>query len=434
MSREVTVMNMKYIQKIMNGFVLIFFLLPISIFAQADVEIIPEFTLVDSQGEEVRSADLVGVPMVINLWATWCPFCVNELPDFATLQDEYGEVIKVIAINRGELSEVTREFIDSIGNSDSILFLQDSDDSYYSAIGGFAMPETLFVNSSGEIVVHKRGFMDIDEMRDITQTIITGETNGEEPSLSLLFILAAFLAGVITFLAPCTLPLVPAYLSFISGIKKEEFESVESAKQARKQIVKNSIAFVIGFSVVFVLFGLLFGLLGMKLAPYQTWLTRIGGVFVMFFGLFLLGTFNLSFLQVEKRMKIPSFLTVGKPVSSFVIGASFAFGWTPCVGPVLGSILALATVSSTAWQGAFLLAVFSLGLAVPFILTALLYSKATKYIKGISKHLKWIQRVGGMILLFIGWLLLTDNFSFLIEVGFRLLEGFSYEESLTRFL
>ena len=185
--------------------------------------------------------------------------------------------------------------------------------------------------------------------------------------------------------------------------------------------------FILGFTIIFVLFGTLAGFLGQGLAPFRIWLTRIGGVLVILFGLFMLGVFKLPFLQVDKRLKLPSFLKVGRPSSSLAIGGAFAFGWTPCIGPILGAILLLASTSTTAFQGGFLLLVFSAGLAIPFILIALAYSRATRYIEHVGKYLKWVSIIGGVFLILLGILLLTNQFSLLIQYGFRLLEPLNYE-------
>lgn len=246
-------------------------------------------------------------------------------------------------------------------------------------------------------------------------------------TLSIGFILASFIAGILTFLAPCTLPLVPAYLGFISGVSTEDLEDPEKAKGARRKIFLNGFFFIMGFSLVFILFGTLAGVIGQGLVPYRIWLTRIGGILVILFGLFMLGVFNLSFLQVDKRIKMPKWLKVGKPTTSITIGAAFAFGWTPCVGPILGSILLLSSTSGSALQGAIMLSVFSFGLAIPFLLVALGYSHATKYINQISKYLKWVSIVGGVFLVLLGILLLTNNFSLLIQYGYQIFSFINYE-------
>lgn len=244
------------------------------------------------------------------------------------------------------------------------------------------------------------------------------------------FIISSFIAGLLTFLAPCTLPLVPAYLGFISGVSTKDLEDPEKAKAARRKIFLNGVFFVVGFSIVFILFGTLAGIIGQGLVPYRIWMTRIGGVLVIIFGLFMLGAFRLPFLQSDKRMKIPSFLTIGKPSSSLAIGGAFAFGWTPCVGPILGSILLLASTSTTALQGALLLTVFSFGLAIPFLLVAIGFSHATKYIEKISVYLKWVSVIGGVFLIFLGFLLVTNNFSILIQYGYQIFGFINYERLL----
>ena len=251
--------------------------------------------------------------------------------------------------------------------------------------------------------------------------------------IGLGFIFSAFVAGLLTFLAPCTLPLVPAYLGFISGVSKEDLEDETKKDEVRKRILLNGVFFILGFSIVFIIFGTLAGLIGQGLTPYRIWLTRIGGVLVILFGLFMIGAFRIPFLQVDKRIKIPQWLEVGKPSSSLVIGSAFAFGWTPCVGPILGSILLLASTSTTALQGALLLTVFSLGLAVPFLLVALGFSQATKYITKLSKYIKWVSIVGGVFLILLGLLLVTNNFNLLIQYGFQLF-GFLDYEALLNFL
>jgi cytochrome c-type biogenesis protein len=244
------------------------------------------------------------------------------------------------------------------------------------------------------------------------------------------FIVSAFVAGLIMFLAPCTLPLLPAYLGFISGVSLDDMKDPQKAKSARRKIIFNGIFFILGFSVIFILFGTLAGFLGQELAPFRIWFGRIGGVLVVLFGLFMLGVFRIPALQMDRRLKLPSFLKIGRPESSFIIGSAFAFGWTPCVGPILASILLLASTSSTAFQGAFLLAVFSLGLAVPFILVAVLYARATSLISKGTKYLNIVSIIGGIFLIILGVLLLTDNFGLTIQYGYKYLEFLNYDRLL----
>ena len=229
-------------------------------------------------------------------------------------------------------------------------------------------------------------------------------------------IISAFIAGVFTFLAPCTLPLVPGYLGFISGGRK---------------VFLNGFFFVLGWSAVFILLGTLIGFVGAAfLAPYRWWLGRIGGVFVIIFGLYMLKVAKIPFLQRELKFHPPVFFERGKLLNSFILGSAFAFGWTPCVGPILGSILLLTSTSATALQGAFLLAVFSAGLAMPFLAIALAIGSAARFIKRISGYLDIVSVVGGIFLVFLGVLLISGNMAFLISWGYYLFRFINYDRLL----
>lgn len=243
-------------------------------------------------------------------------------------------------------------------------------------------------------------------------------------------IIPAFIAGILTFLAPCTLPLVPGYLGFISGVSLNDLQNPGKSKKARGKIFLNGVLYVIGFSMVFVMLGSLFGLGGAALAGYRIWLARIGGVFVILFGLFMIGVLKLPFLNVERHIIGVKALKPGNPISSFLFGAAFAFGWTPCVGPILGFILTLAAASSTVGQGALLLLVFSLGLAVPFLLIAAVIGRASAYIAKLSTVLTIISVIGGLFLIFLGILLLTDKFSIWISYFYQWFGFINYERLL----
>ena len=177
--------------------------------------------------------------------------------------------------------------------------------------------------------------------------------------------ISAFVAGLLMFLAPCTLPLVPAFIAFISGTTEKKLK-VNSI--VRIHIIKNAFAFVIGFSLVFIVFGMLAGFFGTVVGPLRIVLTQVGGVFIIFFGLMMLHIIKITPLMNDYKLTLPKWVHPGTPHSAFLIGATFAFGWTPCVGPVLASVLLLATTTATATSGAFLLFIFSLGLSIPLLL------------------------------------------------------------------
>lgn len=234
-----------------------------------------------------------------------------------------------------------------------------------------------------------------------------------------------FLAGILTFLAPCTLPLVPAYLGFISGVPTSELEG--SSSKIRRRVLLNGLLFVAGFSLVFIIFGTLAGLFGIALAPYKIWLTKLAGAFIIFFGLTMLGLFNLPILNRELKIQLPPMFQRGKPTTSFALGFAFGFGWTPCVGPILASVLLLTTSTTTALQGAVLLLIFSLGLAIPFLLTALGFGSAFQSGGWIQRHLLWIERVGGAFLIGLGLLVFFNRIPLLLSWGYRALEFINYD-------
>lgn len=253
-------------------------------------------------------------------------------------------------------------------------------------------------------------------------------------------IIPAFIAGVLTFLAPCTLPLVPGYLAFIGGTSIKDLQDPLKSSLVRKKIFINGLMYVLGFSLIFIALGTVFGAAGSFLLKYRSLLSQIGGAFIIFFGFYLMHFFELPifknyflFLSKSKKFNFTQKLTPGEPGSSFIFGATFAFGWTPCIGPILGTILVLASTSGTAFQGSILLLIFSLGLAIPFLAIALAFGHAAQYVRKITKYLNVISFIGGVFLVFIGILLLTDNL--VVWVGyFYQWFGFINYESLLDYL
>lgn len=249
--------------------------------------------------------------------------------------------------------------------------------------------------------------------------------------MDLSLIIPAFIAGILTFLASCTLPLVPGYLGFISGVSGGDLEDPAAARRARRKIFLNGLAFVIGWSAVFIFLGMLVGFVGASLlVPYRLWLSRIGGIFVIIFGLFMLNVLKLPFLAREARFRVPMLFGRGRPLNSLILGGAFGLGWTPCVGPILGSVLLLASTSATALQGALLLSIFSLGLAIPFLTIAAGIGSSAMLIGRHTKLLGTVSVVGGLFLIGLGLLLLTNKMAFLISYGYRLFQFINYERLL----
>ena len=219
----------------------------------------------------------------------------------------------------------------------------------------------------------------------------------------------AFLAGLASFLAPCVLPLLPAYLGYLSGHAVLEPGETRSGRE-RFTIVVHALSFVVGFTVIFVLLGTAAGSLGAFLRG--PWLRYVGGVIVIFFGLTLLELLHVPFLHREVKLEWRGNREWGY-VSSLLIGMVFAAGWTPCVGPALTSILALSADQSTAARGALLLAAYSAGVGLPFIAAALVIDRLTALLDRITRYLPLIQKLTGVLLVLIGLVILTDSFTVL---------------------
>jgi cytochrome c-type biogenesis protein len=219
--------------------------------------------------------------------------------------------------------------------------------------------------------------------------------------------IAAFLAGLVSFLSPCVLPLVPGYVSLISGAGIEELQGSES-KLFRK-VMFNSIAFILGFSVVFITLGALSTEMGQLLARYKSTLARVAGVVIILFGLHLTGIFRINALYADKRLhSVKGGSTVA---GAFVIGFAFAFGWTPCVGPILAVILGFAAEQDSVMKGILLLAVYSLGLAVPFLLTSLGIERFLKFYSRFRAHMHAVEVGSGVLLILLGVLLVLGRFT-----------------------
>lgn len=247
-------------------------------------------------------------------------------------------------------------------------------------------------------------------------------------------VLSSFIAGFFTFFAPCTLPLVPAFLGVISGVRQEELSDPENIKRLRWKIFSNAIFYVIGFSLIFILFGVAFSLLG-QIYVVRIWIQRLGGILVILFGLVLMGVLKIPALSSDKQIRAPGLFKSASKANAFGIGVLFALGWSPCVGPLLGSILFLASGSGTVLQGTFLLTVFALGLAIPFLITALLIGRAFFAFSRWVGALKTINIIAGIFLIGLGILLVSDQFTQVFN-QFRgwLLQFQFYEEYINRFL
>ena len=217
----------------------------------------------------------------------------------------------------------------------------------------------------------------------------------------------ALLSGLLSFFSPCILPLVPSYLVFISGVTINSFHTNE-LKRHRKTVIVHSLAFILGFAVVFILLGLTTSIIGTFLILHQIYFLRIGGLLLIIVGLHSLHLFRIPILDREMAFHLQ-----GKPaglIGSFIVGATFSIGWSPCVGPALSSILLLAGTSGKIGQGTYLLSLYSLGLAVPFFLSALLFDRVFVLIGKFNTALRYTTKVLGILLVILGILLFTNTY------------------------
>ena len=220
----------------------------------------------------------------------------------------------------------------------------------------------------------------------------------------------AFSAGVFSFLSPCVLPLVPSYISFVAGMSLQELEGGKEGK-IRRAIFLNAVLFILGFSAVFIALGASFSLLGRALLGSIDLVRKAGGILIILFGLFIAGILKLPFLMRERRLQLQE-----RPagyLGAVLVGAAFGAGWIPCVGPILGSILTLAGTSETAGRGVVLLSAYSLGLGVPFLLSALALNGFNRFFQRFRPYMRIIEMIAGVLLVLIGILLFTGYLALL---------------------
>jgi len=224
-------------------------------------------------------------------------------------------------------------------------------------------------------------------------------------------ILVAFTAGLFSFLSPCVLPIIPSYLSFVSGVSLEEMRSPHITGIVRRRVVFNSLAFIVGFSLIFVSLGASASYLGSLFLGYRNFIRTLGGVFIILVGIYLMGFFKISLLDRYLQFNLKD-----KPVGylgSMLVGVTFAVAWIPCVGPILGAILTLAGTSAEIGKGILLLTTYAAGLAVPFFLSAVAVISFFQFSEIFRRYVQAVHVAAGILLVIVGVLLLTDYFTLL---------------------
>lgn len=224
-----------------------------------------------------------------------------------------------------------------------------------------------------------------------------------------LNLLIAFASGVVSFFAPCVVPLLPAYVGYVTGVSLKELQAEGGEAKYRKQIIISSLLFMLGFAVIFVILGTTAAGIGSLVRQYDVWVQRVGGILVMLFALSFMGLLPATKLTSGLHLRLPSWIDKLGYGRAFLVGIVFATAWTPCVGAVLGAILTLAAASGTASFGALMLLVYSLGISIPFFIISLTIAHVPGFLKFVTRYVAVLSKVAGGVLFVIGFLLFNNS-------------------------
>ena len=382
----------------------------------------PNYAAMRLHGEgELSLSELRGDVVLLNGWATWCQPCREEMPLLQQLQEEYGgQGLRVVgvSIDRGEAAGRIETFANETGVTFTLL--HDPKNTFSRAFRTTGVPETVLIGRDGDMLYRWKGPLEgSDADREIIQAALDGASTERVAPVAQVAIPVAFAAGLLSFLSPCVLPLIPTYAGVITGLSMSELSSSapEARQRARRASLTNGLLFVAGFSVVFIALGASATLLSGWLIEYRVWIARIGGVILLVLGLHLLGLLRIPWLDRTVRIETGNPRTGG--MGAFLIGVAFGAGWTPCIGPALAGILTIAAATASVREGVVLLAVYSLGLAIPFLgATAAL----DRFMASSGRFRRWLprlQQASGVLMLVVAVLLLTDSMTRLVELAAR---------------
>tara|TARA_Y100000590_G_scaffold415305_1_gene512964 strand:- start:7600 stop:8844 length:1245 start_codon:yes stop_codon:yes gene_type:complete len=396
----------------------------------------------------MRISDLEGQVVMLNVWATWCLECLEEMPYLNELNKEYSQMgLKTISLSIDTHSpDFVKSFADDMNMTTEMWY-----DPQNNASREFRMmgpPITLLINGNGELIHEWKGpiFEGTDvEMRIESALGITAQEESQQQieqfelsQMDQISIGVAFAAGLLSFLSPCVLPLIPAYATFITGMSLKDLSNAQSSggnKSIKDEITESAdgrekiigqtsskfriqtmvlskgLLFVLGFSIIFVILGSAVSYAGTMFDEASLWVERIGGIMLIAFGLHLIGILKFNKLNMQKSINLQNRST--KNIGSLFVGMAFGAGWTPCIGPILAAILTMAATSSSWGAGTSLLIAYSAGLAIPFIISALAIDRFISFFNRIKRWVGWIERGSGILLIGIGGLLLTGSLSVL---------------------
>lgn len=372
-----------------------------------------------TDGKVVSLADYKGKAVMLNGWATWCTECKIEMPYLESLYQEFSvedfTVIGVSTDNKFSDGKVMA-FAEQLGVTYPIW--RDPDDRFTPTFRAIGLPHTVLFDRDGNVVHVWKGAFDpiSDETKHYVNIALGNIKEDFKPDqIQTISIAVAFAAGLLSFLSPCVLPLVPVYATFISGLNIKEDVSENNLVSRKTKLnqyktITNGVLFVSGFSLVFIILGASVSYVSSFFVDSSLWIERIGGVVVIIFGLHIAGLLKIP--RLERQMKF-NVMQKSKKVGPLIVGMSFGAGWTPCIGPILATILTLAASSSSASTGTMLLLVYSLGLAIPFIICAVAIDRVMFILKRLQKHMNLIEKISGGLLIGVGILLVSGSFSVL---------------------
>ena len=402
-----------------KALLVLFFLFLVSIIIQPVFAENIQYQAQGTDGKVVSLADYKGKAVMLNGWATWCTECKIEMPYLESLYQEFSmedfTVIGVSTDNKFSDGKVIA-FAEQLGVTYPIW--RDPDDRFTSTFRAIGLPHTVLFDRDGNVVHVWKGAFDpiSDETKHYVDIALGNIKEDFKPDqIQTISIAVAFAAGLLSFLSPCVLPLVPVYATFISGLNIKEDVSENNLVSRKTKLnqyktITNGVLFVSGFSLVFIILGASVSYVSSFFVDSSLWIERIGGIVVIIFGLHIAGLLKIP--RLERQMKF-NVMQKGKKVGPLIVGMSFGAGWTPCIGPILATILTLAASSSSASTGTMLLLVYSLGLAIPFIICAVAIDRVMFILKRLQKHMNLIEKISGGLLIGVGILLLSGSFSVL---------------------
>ena len=382
----------------------------------------PHYSAATLDGQvEIALADLRGEVVLLNGWATWCEPCREEMPLLQQLQEEYGAQglhVVGVSIDRGDVAEKIEQFAADTGVTFTLL--HDPKNVFSRTFQTTGVPETVLIGRDGELLYRWKGPLEGSAAdRDLIQAALDGSVSERVAPVAQVAIPVAFVAGLLSFLSPCVLPLIPTYAGVITGLSMNELSSTapEARQRARRATFTNGLLFVAGFSAVFIALGASATLLGGWLIEYRAWIARIGGVILLVLGLHLLGLLRIPWLDRTVRLETGSQRAGG--TGAFLIGVAFGAGWTPCIGPALAGILTIAAATASVREGVLLLAVYSLGLAIPFLAATAALDRFMAESGRFRRWLPRLQQASGVLVLIVAVILLTDSMTRLVEMTSR---------------